>query len=189
MEKDSYGNEVSRLARPLPVEYLLVDVPASTPLTPQFTFTADTSIRSFPVENRLIYGHTQDFAALSSYMSQFSPDQFLKAVSDFHLLLYIATMDVLPMRKYMVPLLQAVREQDSQKAIEWSQSDQWATVEQVMAASSGTTPHNRSSQPSDSFMDVSHTSPHVASWTCSHCTFMNPSNSFMCEICDFPREM
>lgn len=216
-EKDSYGNEVSRLARPLPVEYLLVDVPASTPLTPQFTFTADTSIRSFPVENRLIYGHTQDFAALSSYMSQFSPDQFLKAVSDFHLLLYIATMDVLPMRvqqecsilllnfcfenclnicgilnilqKYMVPLLQAVREQDSQKAIEWSQSDQWATVEQVMAASSGTTPHNRSSQPSDSFMDVSHTSPHVASWTCSHCTFMNPSNSFMCEICDFPREM
>lgn len=96
--KDSYGNEVQRLARPLPVEYLLVDVPASTPLTPLFTFTADESIRPFPVENRLIDGHIQDFAALSNYMSQFSPDQFLRAVTDFHLLLYIATMDMLPMR-------------------------------------------------------------------------------------------
>lgn len=92
-----------RLARPLPVEYLLVDVPASTPLTPQFTFTAEASIRPFPVENRLIYGHMQDFAALSNYMSQFSPDQFLKAVSDFHLLLYIATMDILPLRVIFFP--------------------------------------------------------------------------------------
>lgn len=51
-EKDSYGNEVLRLARPLPVEYLLVDVPASTPLTPQFTFYASDTITPFPVENR-----------------------------------------------------------------------------------------------------------------------------------------
>lgn len=51
-EKDSYGNEVSRLARPLPVEYLLVDVPASTPLTPQFTFYSSDNITPFPVEHR-----------------------------------------------------------------------------------------------------------------------------------------
>jgi nuclear protein localization family protein 4 len=54
-ETDSYGNDVSRLARPLPVEYLLVDVPASTPLTPQFTFLANSSpvnTKPFPVENR-----------------------------------------------------------------------------------------------------------------------------------------
>jgi nuclear protein localization family protein 4 len=51
-EKDGYGNEVPRLARPLPVEYLLVDIPASTPLTPLFTFYADANTRPFPVENR-----------------------------------------------------------------------------------------------------------------------------------------
>lgn len=51
-EKDSYGNEVSRIARPLPVEYLLVDVPASTPLTPQYTFYSNDNIKPFPVENR-----------------------------------------------------------------------------------------------------------------------------------------
>ena len=51
-EKDSYGNEVSRLARPLPVEYLLLDVPVSTPLTPQFTFYTNENLTPFPVENR-----------------------------------------------------------------------------------------------------------------------------------------
>ena len=53
-EKDSYGNEVPRLARPLPVEYLLVDVPASTPLVPQYKFYVDPKIRPFAVENRLV---------------------------------------------------------------------------------------------------------------------------------------
>lgn len=83
-------------------------MPASTPLTPLYTFTADESIRPFPVENRLIDGQIQDFSALSNYMSQFSPDQFLRAVMDFHLLLYIATMDMLPMRVcifFFFPLL------------------------------------------------------------------------------------
>lgn len=51
-EKDGYGNEVPRLARPLPVEYLLVDIPVSTPLNPLFTFCADANVRPFPVENR-----------------------------------------------------------------------------------------------------------------------------------------
>lgn len=45
---------MSRLARPLPVEYLLVDVPASTPLTPQFTFHISNTITPFPIENRYV---------------------------------------------------------------------------------------------------------------------------------------
>lgn len=45
---------MSRLARPLPVEYLLVDVPASTPLTPQFTFYINNIITPFPIENRYV---------------------------------------------------------------------------------------------------------------------------------------
>ncbi|KAL0279488.1 UNVERIFIED_CONTAM: hypothetical protein PYX00_001032 [Menopon gallinae] len=190
--KDNCGNEVPRLARPLPVEYLLVDVPASTPLKPLFTFTADTSIKPFPVENRLIDGHIQDFAALGSYMSQFTPDQFLKAVSDFHLLLYIATMDVLPMREYMAPLLEAVRNQDSRRAIEWSQSDQWATVEQVIAASSAST-SSRSPKPptagslASSLLDSARSVPTHASWTCKMCTFLNSGDTTSCEMCASPR--
>lgn len=88
------------------------------------------------MENRLLDGHIQDFNALSQYLSQFTPDEFLTAMSDFHLLLYIATMDMLPMREYMAPLLLAIREKDGTAALEWSRSEHWATVEQLIAASS-----------------------------------------------------
>lgn len=49
-EKDQYGNDVVKLGRPLPVEYLLLDCPASTPNEPVYTFTHRDN--SFPVENR-----------------------------------------------------------------------------------------------------------------------------------------
>lgn len=51
-EKDLYGNEVARLARPLPVEYLLVDVPTATPLTPKYTLANSFLVNPFPIENR-----------------------------------------------------------------------------------------------------------------------------------------
>ncbi|XP_075231078.1 nuclear protein localization 4 isoform X1 [Lycorma delicatula] len=183
-EKDTYGNEVQRLARPLPVEYLLLDVPASTPLTPIYTFHFDSNIQPFPVENRLIDGHIQDFSQLSNYLQQFSPNQFLNAVSDFHLLLYIAVMDMLPMREHMKPLLTAVRERDNDKVIEWSQSEHWATVEQLIAAS-GTSGavgshHSAPTPPLDS------NSP-AAQWTCPHCTFLNLPHLHACDMCSLPR--
>lgn len=80
------------------MEYLLLDVPASTPLTPLNTFTSIKDITKFPVENRLIDGHIQDFDSLSKYLRQFTPIQFQESISDFHLLLYIATMEMLPMK-------------------------------------------------------------------------------------------
>ncbi|XP_015608154.1 nuclear protein localization protein 4 homolog [Cephus cinctus] len=141
-EKDNYGNEVSRLARPLPVEYLLVDVPASTPLTPQFTFYASDEITPFPVENRLVDGQVQVFNSLCTYMQQFSPDQFLEAMSDFHLLLFIATMDMLPMKDHMAPLLEAIRTRNKEKALEWARSEHWATVEQLIFATTAASPRS-----------------------------------------------
>lgn len=139
-EKDSYGNEVSKIARPLPVEYLLLDVPASAPLTPQYTFNPLISKEPFPVENRLIDGQLQDINSLSAYLSQFSTSQFLAAVSDFHLLLYIATMDMLPMREYMAPLLEAIKDSDDEAALDWSKSEHWATI--ALIANTGTSPTN-----------------------------------------------
>lgn len=41
-----------RLGRPLPVEYLLVDCPVSTPNEPIYTFSHRSN--SFPIENRLV---------------------------------------------------------------------------------------------------------------------------------------
>jgi nuclear protein localization protein 4 homolog len=72
-----YGNEVSRLARPLPIEYLLVDIPASTPLQPLYTFPIKPGKETFPVEHRFIDKHLQDFTSLSSYLLQFTTTEFL----------------------------------------------------------------------------------------------------------------
>ncbi|KYN09472.1 Nuclear protein localization protein 4 like protein [Trachymyrmex cornetzi] len=206
VEKDTYGNEVTRLARPLPVEYLLVDVPASTPLTPQFTFFTDDNITPFPVENRQVDGQVQEFNSLCTYMQQFNSDQFLEATSDFHLLLFIATMDMYPMKDHMLPLLEAIRNKDKQKALEWAQSEHWATVEQLISVTS------TSSRPPQmsSFGNSSRTLPSVtaegsggigvgtepianpppdqALWTCSHCTFLNAADLAVCEMCNLPRE-
>ncbi|KAG7209634.1 hypothetical protein KM043_011281 [Ampulex compressa] len=202
-EKDSYGNEVPRLARPLPVEYLLVDVPASTPLTPQFTFYASDVITPFLIENRLVDGQVQEFSSLCTYMQQFNPDQFLEATSDFHLLLFIATMDMLPMKDHMMPLLEAVRDKDKQKALEWAHSEHWATVEQLISATTATRVHSQTSFGSGSRVLSSsaiggsgtgaraeaavNSPPDQPLWTCPHCTFLNPADLTMCEMCSLPR--
>lgn len=135
--KDQYNNEVQRQARPLPVEYLLVDVPASMPNEPMYTFTARPGNKDmFPVENRYIDGHLQDFNALSAYISKWKPNEFLEAVSDFHLLLYLNFMDMLPMKSAMGPLLEAVRTKNYAAAVQWKEQEVWSTLETLITASS-----------------------------------------------------
>ena len=40
----------------------------------------------------------QDFNVLVQYMQQFSPNQFLAAMSDFHLLVFLSTSEIIPVR-------------------------------------------------------------------------------------------
>lgn len=55
MEMDKYKNEIKKIGRPLPVEYLLLDVTVSAPIEPLATFSVFTGERKpFPVENRLL---------------------------------------------------------------------------------------------------------------------------------------
>ncbi|VDO20863.1 unnamed protein product [Heligmosomoides polygyrus] len=57
-EKNQYGAEVLKDARPLPVEFLLVDVPTGMPKEPQYTFSPQPTAR-FAIENREGMGTTQ----------------------------------------------------------------------------------------------------------------------------------
>lgn len=176
-EKDEYGNEVSQLARPLPIAYLLLDVPVSTPVEPQSTFHTSSSITPFPVENRFLEGHVQDFQSLASYLRQFPPERFIDAASDFHFLIYIATMDTFPLKDYMSPLLEAIRNKDAGLACEWTKSEQWATVEQLMDAQGAV-----SSSQTEEFGSTS-----AVLWTCIHCTYINQPDVAQCEMCSLPR--
>lgn len=127
-EIDEYKNEKTQLARPLPIEYLLVDVPVSTPMTPTRTFNQIENRKPFPIENR----GEQDFAALQTYLSQFDLDsQFKEAICDFHLLLYLRHQEIVPMSQSIRSLLKAIGAQDAVQIINWKESEQWRTIEQI----------------------------------------------------------
>lgn len=69
------------MARPLPVEYLLLDVPTSSPLVPLFTFPSRQ--HRFPIENRLLDKHLQDFATFHNYMQMYKSRDFLLVINTF----------------------------------------------------------------------------------------------------------
>ncbi|XP_030376061.1 nuclear protein localization protein 4 homolog isoform X2 [Scaptodrosophila lebanonensis] len=190
-EKDQYGNEVQRLARPLPVEYLLVDVPASTPLQPQYTFTEYDKRQPFPVENRYIDGHLQDFNALSNYLSAWREEEFLESISDFHLLVYLYKMDMLPLRQHMAPLLEAVRNKNPNKAADFKGEEVWKLLESLIQASSsgsgGTTSYPSGTAATGGGAGADAMDLDANTWTCNHCTFINRGELTSCEICSLPR--
>eukprot|EP00918_Siedleckia_nematoides_P010878 GHVU01023869.1.p1 GENE.GHVU01023869.1~~GHVU01023869.1.p1 ORF type:complete len:631 (-),score=55.89 GHVU01023869.1:1001-2893(-) len=194
-EKDTYGNEVTQLARPLPVEYLMVDLAAAFPVEPKYTFSYGDGVRPMPVEHRDDIGEIQDFNALSTYLSQFTPDKYLQAFSDFHVLLYVSTCDMLPLKDIIGELLKAVKNKDEDVAHHWFKKEEWATVEQLMAAHMPSPPTSR---------QASYTGPHSAPlpsipggatggggasamWTCKHCTLHNSLTSTSCEACGLPQ--
>ena len=108
--------KVTQVGRPLPVEYLLIDVPVSSPLQPLATFSILGGDRkNFPVGNRLLesslqvfsvmemffllqFLSLQDFNSFAQYMAQFRSAEFLTAVSDIHVLVFMATLDIMPLR-------------------------------------------------------------------------------------------
>uniref|UniRef100_A0A8B9QWZ9 Nuclear protein localization protein 4 homolog n=1 Tax=Anas platyrhynchos TaxID=8839 RepID=A0A8B9QWZ9_ANAPL len=93
---DKFGNEITQLARPLPVEYLIIDITTTFPKDPVYTFSI--SQNPFPIENRDVLGETQDFHSLATYLSQNTSSVFLDIISDFHLLLFLVTNEVMPLR-------------------------------------------------------------------------------------------
>ncbi|XP_067672107.1 nuclear protein localization protein 4 homolog [Haliotis asinina] len=186
--KDNYGNEVTQLARPLPVEYLLVDLPAAFPVEPQYTFQTNNGLKPFPVENRANIGECQDFTSLVQYMEQFPPNRFLDAMSDFHLLLFLATSDLLPLKDRMSVVLEAVRTRSKDKALEFKRSEEWATVEEMMSAHAPSPPMSRqASYVGPGAAPLPPIGSTASSWTCDHCTYINKPEHTACDICSLPR--
>uniref|UniRef100_A0AAQ6A536 Nuclear protein localization protein 4 homolog n=1 Tax=Amphiprion ocellaris TaxID=80972 RepID=A0AAQ6A536_AMPOC len=137
-DKDKFGNDVTFLARPLPVEYLIIDITTTFPKDPQYTFS---STQRFPIENRDILGETQDFHSLATYLSQCTSASFLDIVSDFHLLLFLVTNEVMPLRDSIGLLLDAVKTSNEDLAQTWKKSEQWATIEQLCSEYLRPLPH------------------------------------------------
>uniref|UniRef100_A0A672KR39 Nuclear protein localization protein 4 homolog n=1 Tax=Sinocyclocheilus grahami TaxID=75366 RepID=A0A672KR39_SINGR len=179
-DKDKFGNDITYLARPLPVEYLIIDITTTFPKDPVFTFS---STFRFPIENRDALGETQDFHSLATYLSQCSSSSsFLDIVSDFHLLLFLVTNEVMPLQDSIGLLLDAVKTSNEELAQTWKKSEQWATIEQLCSTVGG--------QPSGS-LDYAMGGPTLpqssssssAVWSCLHCTFMNQPGTEHVNVC------
>ncbi|ESN99334.1 hypothetical protein HELRODRAFT_185061 [Helobdella robusta] len=182
-ETDKYGNEVTRLARPLPVEYLLLDIAVAFPKEQAFSFYACNGLNSFPIENRP-HSQNQTFEAFHQYMQQFPISNYMNAFKDFHLLIYMATCDVLPLKDSMSDLLQALKTNDDQLLQNWIKSEAWATVQHIMEAQSANPPSNSPLE----FPSASSASGSAESaWSCAHCTYLNPQINQSCEMCNLPR--
>jgi len=205
--KDEYNNEVTKLGRPLPLEYLLVDIPAGVAKETEASVFTDhpPGVRTpFPPENRQIMGEMQDFGALSTYMAQFERRTFLEAVSDLHFLFYLATMEIYPMRPFLEPLLDAIKEKNRDKAADWAHEEAWATVEQLIAAQ-GPSPDilpsglggalggplgalaGGGASAGGAVGGGAGAGPSAAMWACPHCTFLNQPDLTTCEICSLPK--
>ncbi|CAH8645962.1 unnamed protein product [Dicrocoelium dendriticum] len=163
--KDKYGNRVTRVARPLPVEYLLIDMPSAFPIEPVYSMAkipSDIPVDyRFPVENREHLGQIQDFPAFARYLNAFESRQLYGCLANFHLLAWLAGNDSLPLRLTdpsdcdphgLSGLLSAVLEAYHSTSLspaerlsiaeaavtKWSsESPAWATIQELAKAVSG----------------------------------------------------
>ena len=101
-----------KIARPLPLEYLIIDIPTGFPsnsnLRNQSTFNDNCSVIKTPfcIENRVKTGELQDMDTFTLYLQQFLEPKSVRSQSksyeiidvlaDFHVLLYLATNDIVP---------------------------------------------------------------------------------------------
>lgn len=171
--KDQYGNEVQKVARPLPVEFLLIDLPVFSPNDPVNTFRSDGP--QFVVENRAYANQVQDLSAVNQYLRNFTASKdLLGACRDFHFLLYLASLDVVHLE--MDKLLEAVKNKDAEACNTWAaESEQWRTFETILSSMGSND------------VEMPHTAAAGATWNCEHCTFTNESDTNTCEMCSLPR--
>ncbi|KAM3960615.1 nuclear protein localization 4 [Aphomia sociella] len=188
-EKDVYGNEVGVSAKRLPVAYLLVDVPcgvaAAAAGEPTFSPRG-----SFPPAHRDAHHHLQSLRALHHHLQ--AAGSFLEAMSDLHVLLYLASNETLPLSlDTLQPLLTAVLQRDEAAAAAWRDNPHFATLEQLARVAADHEPSERSER-SDSGSSGSGAAAAAAAaaggvWTCPLCTFHNAARRDACEMCAMPR--
>jgi nuclear protein localization family protein 4 len=177
--KDEYGNEVTKLARPLPVEYLLVELTISTPKEPCPTLPGGKNGEPFPIANREFGGVKPDFHQLANYIRQQYMKDFYYTMSDFQVLLYLYRCDIVPMKEATLELCGLIKAGDIPGIGKWRLKEPWSTIEQLI----------RATEQSPEIGKGPPTYPVVTgnTWTCNHCTFLNKSEAQVCEMCQLPR--
>uniref|UniRef100_A0A0R3RTM0 NPL4 domain-containing protein n=1 Tax=Elaeophora elaphi TaxID=1147741 RepID=A0A0R3RTM0_9BILA len=187
MEKNEYGVETRKNGRPMPVEYLLVDVPAGMPKEPHATFNISKKCY-FPTENRILIGELQDSKTVGRYISEFSQNQFIELATNFHFLLFLLNNDIVKFSKEEVKsLCDIVQQQDRAKAMEWASNNiNWATLSTLCLHSLQGEIARFSANFQEYFKKLS-AAESSNKWSCKHCTFENSMGRIDCSMCGLPR--
>lgn len=94
-----------------------------------------TFAQNFVIGNRAQLGEIQDLPAVQRHFAQ--PGGLLSRISDFHLLTYLATNDVVPFLDEMPTILAAVKANDASALEQWAaHSEKWQTLQMLMQFSS-----------------------------------------------------
>ncbi|OMH81287.1 Nuclear protein localization protein 4 [Zancudomyces culisetae] len=214
--KDEYGNNVSNSANPFfPVEYLLVSVTHGFPLNPTPLFKSSSK---FQIENRLykpslsdLHTHLSRSGLLADLTTAFEnlhldftskPTNPCLILSDFHLLFYISTLDIIDFNSGFTLLAKvAVDCLDATSLALLLKVPSFMTFVTVLnqldmpTTSSANTSNQRNVGASGRYspMNVDSNSPSAAnigsssSWSCRHCTFENDSTTEWCSMCGLPQ--
>uniref|UniRef100_A0A1I8B5E3 MPN domain-containing protein n=1 Tax=Meloidogyne hapla TaxID=6305 RepID=A0A1I8B5E3_MELHA len=200
-EKNERGEEVFRDGRPMPVEYLLVDVPCGVRKVLNYTFPISRG-KEFPVENRSEIGQTQELHDIAKYFNSFKlPDQFLVMASDFHFLLFLLTNNFVEFPKEEIKeLAQIVSKKEDKEAKKWAtENTSLATLCMLIGEIGRQSPRVTSTKITSTTSQTnnnnnitggvggSNSGGGQPEWTCKHCTMLNSANLVDCSMCSLPR--
>lgn len=184
--ENKYGKTVRTPAAPsFPSDYLHVQLEAgasnsglANPLINHHTF---------PIENREAMGELQNMEALDKHISA-SEGTLLTKLSNFHVLLFLATNSTVPLKgDEFDALLKAVGSRDEATVDRWArESPAWATLLMLMAEQVTTT-SSAASGSGFAGVGASSISSSGGQWQCPACTLLNSSSSTTCEACGMAR--
>jgi nuclear protein localization family protein 4 len=126
-EKDEYGNSITKIGRPLPIEYLLTDMGAN--FATEFTYKVSNKINGFNPRNVSI-------ESFGNYFKSFNQDNLFDGLKDFNLLISLATNDMLPLKSQIDLLLDAVKSNDILKFSHFLQTTEWLTTQTILETTS-----------------------------------------------------
>ncbi|KAJ2706323.1 nuclear protein localization protein 4 [Coemansia sp. IMI 203386] len=200
----SYMNEynltVTANAKPaFPIEYLLVNLTHGFPTDPNPLFKTSTP---FSIENRDHLQQIQSLGAIKRHIKDidYSADKLALVLSDFHLLVYLASLDILsPEEIKLIGKTASADTAESAKRLASQVIDSagWQTLLiMLQEASDSDLNHSSSTAAGASTSDISTSQSHQAGfssvsnepWACRHCTFHNEPSKVECDMCGLPKD-
>lgn len=140
MKSNEYGITVKENAKPaFPVDYLLVTLTHGFPNTDTETNSKFVSSTGFPWSNRQAMGQSQDYQELKKYLFNVASsgdfNLLHEKISNFHLLLYINSLQILSPDEWKLLIESAVKNEWEESLLKLVSSAGWQTLVMILQES------------------------------------------------------